>query len=103
MINKIVGVDVPAVGASIGFERIALIMLEKGANFDARKNLALLFDEDDEVTAIYKTKDSLMKDYNVSLFARPKNMKSFYDKIIEVADAVTSVKDFNQNNPIKML
>lgn len=103
MINKIVGVDVPAVGASIGFERIALIMLENGANFDTRKNLALLFDEDDEVQAIYKAKDCLMKDFNVSLFARPKNMKSFYDKIVEVADAVTTVKDFNQNKPIKML
>ena len=103
MINKIVGVDVPAVGSSIGFERIALIMLEKGVDFDTRKNLALLFDEDDDVASVYKVKSALMAEYNVSLFARPKNMKSFYDKIMEVASAVTSVKDHAQNKPIKML
>lgn len=103
MINKIVGIDVAAVGASIGFERIALIMLEKGTNFNFRKNMALLFDADDEVLKVYEAKNALMDKYNVSLFARPKNMKSFYDKIVEVADCVTSVKDYFENKPIKML
>ena len=103
MINKIVGVDVAAVGASIGFERIALIMLEKGTDFNLRKNLALLFDADDDVLKVYETKSALMDKYNVSLFARPKNMKSFYDKVVEVADCVTSVKDYCEHKPIKML
>ncbi len=103
MINKIVGIEVPAVGASIGFERIALIMLEKGVKFDARSNLALLFDEDDDVSKVYEIKNKLMESYNVSLFLRPKNMKSFYDKVVEVADSVTSVKDYLENKSIKQL
>ena len=42
MVGKMVGVNIPAVGASIGFERISLILLEKGINFESKENLALL-------------------------------------------------------------
>ena len=44
-----------------------------------------------------------MNQYNVSLFVRQKNMKSFYEKIQEVAKLVTSFKDRQENKEIKVL
>ena len=44
-----------------------------------------------------------MEEYNVSLFVRPKNMKTFYDKILEVATNSISVKDYIENKPIKKI
>lgn len=103
MVEKMVGISVPAVGASIGFERISLVLLEQNAKFDSKENLALIFDDDDDMVEVYKTKEELMKNYNVSLFKRPKNMKSFFEKIQEVANYVTSVKDFKDGKEIKVL
>lgn len=103
MVEKMVGVSVPAVGASIGFERISLILLEKGVKFEDKENLALLYDVEDDVIEVFKIKEELMKQYNVSLFRRPKNMKTFYEKIGEVANLVTSVKDVKEGKEIKIL
>ena len=103
MVKKMVGIDVPAVGASIGFERISLLLLEQNAKFEQKENLALIYDEDDNIVEVFKVKEELMKKYNVSLFKRPKNMKSFFEKVQEVADLVTSVKDHKENKEIKVL
>ncbi len=103
MINKIVGIDVPAVGASIGFERICLILLEQRATFAGKQNLALLYENDDNILEVYRIKEQLMSNFNVSLFLKPKNMKNFYEKIVEVANFATSVKDFKENKPHKAL
>ncbi|MFQ6752603.1 MAG: ATP phosphoribosyltransferase regulatory subunit [Clostridia bacterium] len=103
MIEKITGIAVSAVGASIGFEPVTMLLRERGATFDMKSNLALLYDADDNIVEVFDIKDKLKEKYNVSLFARPKNMKTFYDKILEVADLVTSVKDFKNNIEIKVL
>ena len=103
MVEKMIGVDVPAVGASIGFERISLILMERGIKFDSKENLALIYDNEDDIVEVFKIKEQLMKEYNVSLFRRPKNMKTFYEKIQEVAGYVTSVKDVKENKEIKVL
>lgn len=103
MVEKMVGIDVPAVGASIGFERISLILLERNAWFENKENLALLYDQDDDIIEVFKTKEELMQRYNVSLYLRPKNLKSFYEKIGEVASLVTSVKEHKEKKEIKIL
>ena len=103
MIEKIVGINVPAVGASIGFERISLILLERGATFGGKENLVLLYDKEDDIVEVFKIKDELRKEYNVSIYLRPKNMKNFYEKIVEVATKVTSVKDYKEGKEIKSL
>lgn len=103
MIEKITGISVSAVGASIGFEPVTMLLRERGATFDMKSNLALLYDADDDIIEVFNTKERLKDKYNVSLFARPKNMKAFYDKILEVADMVTSVKDVLDNKEIKVL
>lgn len=103
MIGKITGQDVPAVGGSIGFEPVTMLIKERGLTFDMKQNLALIYDADDNIVDVYGLKKQLTKKYNVSLFARPKNMKNFYEKVVEVADLITSYKDFKQGNEIKVL
>ena len=103
MVEKMVGISVPAVGSSIGFERISILLLEQNVKFDIKENLALIYDEDDNIVEVFKIKEELMKKYNVSLFKRAKNMKNFFEKIKEVATCVTSVRDVKENKEIKIL
>ena len=103
MIGKITGQDVPAVGGSIGFEPVTMLIKERGLTFDMKQNLALIYDTDDNIVEVYNTKKDLTEKYNVSLFIRPKNMKNFYEKVVEVADAVTTFKDVKLGNSIKFL
>jgi len=103
MVGKMTGFDVPAVGVSIGFERVALILKESGKTFGEKENLALIYDKDDDIVEVFKIKEKLMDNYNVSLFVRPKNMKTFYDKILEVATNSISVKDYIENKPVKKI
>ena len=103
MIEKISGISCPAVGMSIGFEPVTMLIRERGIKFDNKSNLALVYDEDDTIEDVFKVKAKLQKDYNVSLFLRAKNMKNFYEKILEVAEYVTSVKDYNEGKEIKRL
>lgn len=103
MVGKITGVNVPAVGISIGFEPITMLIKERGLKFDSKENLALIYDEDDDILEVFKAKENLMKEYNVSLFKRAKNMKNFYEKVVEVSKFATTYKDFKDNKPIKNL
>jgi len=102
-LGKLTGNDVPAVGASIGFEPVTMLIKERGISFDVKPNLSLIYDKEDDIEQVYKTKQTLMASYNVSLFLRPKNIKNFYDRIISVADYVTSYKDIKENKEIKKL
>ncbi len=103
MVEKMVGISVPAVGASIGFEPITMLIREREVTFDSKENLALIYDLEDDIIEVFKVKEELMKNYNVSLFKRPKNMKTFYDRIGEVACCVTSVRDVKEGKEIKVL
>lgn len=103
MIEKIVGIAVPAVGVSIGFEPITMLLREKGADFDCKENLALIYDKEDDIVEVFKVKEELKPKYNVSLFLRPKNMKSFYEKIGEVAKYVTTINDYKNDAEFKRI
>ncbi|MBQ9796008.1 MAG: ATP phosphoribosyltransferase regulatory subunit [Clostridia bacterium] len=103
MIGKITGIEVPAVGVSMGFEPITMLIRERGITFDSKENLALIYDEEDDIIEVFKIKEQLMRDYNVSLFKRAKNMKNFFEKVQVVANLVTSVKDFKEGKEIKVL
>ena len=103
MVGKFSGINAPAVGISIGFEPVVMLLLEGGKKLTTKSNLALIYDLDDDIINVFNKKDELMKDYNVSLFIRPKNMKNFYEKIVEVADFVAVYKDLLQGKDIKQL
>jgi len=103
MVGKMTGNDVCAVGVSIGFERVALLAKENGLDFGEKENLALIYDVDDNIIDIFNLKTKLMNGYNVSIYLRPKNMKNFYDKIVEVADYCVSYKDYIDGKDVKKL
>ena len=103
MVGKMTGNDVCAVGVSIGFERVALILKERGITFSEKENLALIYDAEDEIIKVFEAKSELMKEYNVSLYLRPKNMKNFYDKIVQVATKCISYREYCEGKEIKKL
>ncbi len=103
MVEKIVDVPVSAVGMSIGFEPVCMLLLERNEMFDAKKNLALIYDENDDLIEAFEIKEKLQKDFNVSLYKRAKNMKNFYEKIGEVADLVTTMADYKNGKEFKVI
>lgn len=75
LIGKFTGDSVPAVGFSIGFERIFAILKDRG-NFkvpDGRKKVVIMYDPDNFVDASIKA-DQLRSEYDVTLCERAKKM-----------------------------
>ncbi len=70
LIGKFLGEDVPAVGFSIGFERICAILRDRGfTSPTARRRIALLFWPDQQVEAARAAED-LRADADVSLIEK---------------------------------
>ena len=83
LIGKFTGENVPAVGFSIGFERIfAILSEEENPLPQAKKRIALLFDKDEVVKAI-KAAESLREMYDVTLAEKPKKLSKYLDRLAE--------------------
>ena len=97
LIGKFLGKDVPAVGFSIGFERIFSILSEKGAGVpDSKKQIAVLYNEDELVEAA-RLADKLREDgYAASLYVRPKKTGKFIDRLQEYGFAGFVIMDEKQ-------
>lgn len=80
LIGKFIGEKVPAVGFSIGFERIFSILNESGQKMEARPKAALLYREDDFLSAMKWAKE-LRKTQDVALFRQPKKIGTFLDRL----------------------
>ena len=94
----------PAVGFSIGFERIFSILSEQGADIpDAKKRIAVLYGEDDFKSAV-QFAEKLRSERNVaSVYRRPKKTGKFIDRLEEsgfagfiIIDEKTEVQYFDQ-------
>lgn len=73
MIGSFIGQDIPAVGFSIGFERIFEILKEEGNQFFNPTQLALIYTEQDSMKEVMMKADELRSDYDaVSLFKKEK-------------------------------
>lgn len=73
MIGKFLGQQVPAVGFSIGFERICGILLEKNYKIpSAKEKCAFLYDENVEFPEVLKSAENLRKDYSVCIIKKAK-------------------------------
>lgn len=81
MVGKIVGIDVPAVGFSIGFERVLIILIEQGKLQKDKSKIALIYNKEDDYSQVLAKKQELMKKYAVSTYVRPKNMKAMLDRL----------------------
>ncbi len=83
LIGKFLNESVPAVGFSIGFERIFGILAEMGAEIpDARKRIAVLYDEKAFEEA-YRKAGELRLEYDTALFERPKKTGKFLNRLEE--------------------
>ncbi len=81
MVGKFLGETVPAVGISIGFERIASILLERGIKVPGvRDKYAVVYEENDIIKAIKKA-DELRADYDVALFEKPAKLGKLFAKL----------------------
>lgn len=81
LIGKFLNEDIPAVGFSIGFERIfGILMEQEHSKLDIKSKIALFYDDDTYVDAL-KQAEELRKDYMVSLFKRPKKFGKYLDKL----------------------
>lgn len=81
LIGKFLNESVPAVGFSIGFERIYAILSEQGIlEEDQMKRVALIYDPEDIVKA-YEKAEELRKEYIVTLFERPKKTGKLLNKL----------------------
>lgn len=81
LIGKFTGENIPAVGFSIGFERIFALLTESGYEIpDAKKKIALLYDKDNIIEAINSAQE-IRKDYDAVLYEKPKKLSKFLDKI----------------------
>ncbi|MBQ9980768.1 MAG: ATP phosphoribosyltransferase regulatory subunit, partial [Oscillospiraceae bacterium] len=76
MVGKFLGEKIPAVGFSIGFERIFGILAERGFQIPtAKKRLALLYGIEDDITAVIAKADELRAEgYEVNMLTRAKKM-----------------------------
>lgn len=75
MIGKISGVDVPAVGFSIGFERIVDLLLSEEKVTSNEVKIALLYDEAKSLTEVVKAAISMREIYSVvSLYKQKKKL-----------------------------
>jgi histidyl-tRNA synthetase len=77
MIGNLIGTDVPAVGFSIGFERIAEIIMQSGGIdiFEKVKRGALIYDKTDDFVEVMKKADDLRKEgYDICLEVRSRKL-----------------------------
>lgn len=81
LIGKFLNEDIPAVGFSIGFERIFGILMEKDYDIpDQKKRIAVFYDSENYTEAL-KYAEDLRNDYKVSIISRPKKLGKFLNKI----------------------
>ncbi len=82
LIGKFTNTTVPAVGFSIGFERIYVILSENGfAIPDKKKKVAVLY-QDDFLNSFVQA-SLLQSDYDVAIFEKPKKTGKFLNKLQE--------------------
>lgn len=81
LIGKFLNEDIPAVGFSIGFERIFGILMERGYEIPGQKKRIAVFYDSEQYAAALTYAEELRKDYMVSVFERPKKLGKFLNKI----------------------
>ena len=93
MIGKFLGESVPAVGFSIGFERICSILLEEGFVPPLKEKAVLAYNQDDDFALVaLKARELQEKGYMVTMLKRSKKFGKQLDLLI--ADGVKKMVNF---------
>jgi histidyl-tRNA synthetase len=81
LIGKFIDESVPAVGFSIGFERIFSILKDNGFKIPkCREKIAVIY-EDSEIIGASELREELCREYDVALFEKPKKLGRFLDAL----------------------
>lgn len=84
LIGKFTGENVPAVGFSIGFERIFQILESQGFTIPGKpRRIAILCNEGEGAAAVAKAEELRADDAEVSVYIRPKKMGKFLNRLEE--------------------
>ena len=82
--GKFLGTQVPAVGFSIGFERIFSILRDKGVRVpEAKKRIVVLYPEGELTGAVKKAQELRRAGYIASLYIQPKKTGKFLNRMQE--------------------
>lgn len=101
LIGKFINEDVPAVGISIGFERIFSILMASGFQIPDQKPRIAMFYAPEEFPAAFSKAESLRDSYTLSLLERPKKMGPYLDKLKE--KGVTGFINFGVSDEVNEL
>lgn len=81
MLEKFFGTSVPAVGYSIGLDTVVLLLEEAGRKTESNK-IALVYPKDADLNIVFDAKKQLLaRNFEVSVFAEPKNYRNFCEKL----------------------
>ena len=82
LIGKFIGQQIPAVGFSIGFERICAILLEKGYKIPGEKEkCALLYEDSIPFVQVLACAEKLRNDYSVAVIKKAKKAGPQFDML----------------------
>ena len=82
MIGKFIGQQIPAVGFSIGFERICSILLDSGYKIPGEKEkCALLYDDAVEFPVVLAEAEKLRAEFSVAIIKKAKKPGPQYDML----------------------
>ena len=84
LVGKFTGENVPAVGFSIGFERIFQILEDQGFTIPGRrKRIAVICNEDEGLQAVRMTDKLREQDVEASAYIKPKKLGKFLNRLEE--------------------
>ena len=84
LIGKVLNEDIPAVGFSIGFERIFGILMNNGISIEQRADKIAVVYEDGQLKDAVKAADALRAQGKIaSLYIKPKKLGKFLNKLEE--------------------
>ena len=81
MVEKLIGINVPAVGFGMGFEPVNIILMEREMTQKEKLKIALIYNSEDDYSKVLNKKKELMQQYSVSTYLRAKNMKALLDRL----------------------
>lgn len=81
LIGKFLNEDIPAVGFSIGFERIFSILMEQEYTIPGQKKRIAVFYDPDTYAQALAYAEELRQEYLVSVLARPKKLGKFLNRL----------------------
>ena len=100
LVGKFIGQDVPAVGFSIGFERICGILLDEGFDIPAAKpRIALVYPASADFADVLGKAASLRGEYDVAVFAAAKKVNKQLDRLQQ--DGVSGVCFYDKYPEVK--